>query len=88
MLIKFDGYLYSCSKHLSDQEESLLAWVLSRSSQYCRTAVMAMVLTCILVSCDDSQSVGWHNPYCRHRVLSLQNHDVEEVLLLENTWRA
>ena len=47
-----------------------------------------MVLTCILVSCDDSQSVGWHNPYCRHRVLSLQNHDVEEVLLLENTWRA
>ena len=59
MLVIFDRFLYPCSKHLYDQEERELAWVFSRASQYCRTAALVMVLTCILVGCDDSQSVGW-----------------------------
>ena len=74
---------YSVFRYLREERE--LAWVLSRASQYCRTAALAMVFTCVLVGLDASQSVGWGNPYWRQRVLSLQNHDLEEVLLLEST---
>ena len=45
------------------------------SSQHSRTADLALVLTCILVGCEDSHTEGWGRSYCRQRFFTFQNQD-------------
>ena len=72
---------YSNLKYLREERE--LALVLRVPSQYSKTPALAAFLTCSLVGLEDSQEMGWGRPYCRHRVLILQNQDLE--LPLERT---
>ena len=67
-------------------DERLEASSLSLDSQYCRTAVLAMDLTCSLLGWFVNQVTGCGRPYWIQTPLSFQNQDFEDGFAEEKTF--